>query len=171
MRAVGIPQGQCSQGCHRRCAWCRPQTCPPCTSRSQLSLCGPRCQAAHYPALDPWERRRLIVQVWVTLIDNICRNQSLASKDMINLCHVCVLHCRAVIVPNQAMLAEQAHFSTCRWCLCCAGRRGRLLSLLHKTWREREVGGVHYLSENWPRFSASREGMELKRVMKGRVTK
>lgn len=50
---TSLPLGRCSQGCHRRCVWCRPQTCPPCTSQSLLSLCGPGCQAAHYPALDP----------------------------------------------------------------------------------------------------------------------
>lgn len=68
--AVTVPQGRCSQECRRRYVWCRPRTCPPCTSQSLLSLCGPRCRAAHYPALDPWEGRNA-TQVWITLIDTI----------------------------------------------------------------------------------------------------
>lgn len=67
---VTVPQGRCSQECRRRYVWCRPRTCPPCTSQSLLSLCGPRCRAAHYPALDPWEGRNA-TQVWITLIDTI----------------------------------------------------------------------------------------------------
>lgn len=92
-----------------------------------------------------------------------------------NLCHVCVLHCRAATAPNQAMLDEQPTSLPVDDAFAVEEEEAdRYLCCIKPGGREKEGGlttGCFIFQKIGQGFSARREGMELKRVMKGRVTK
>lgn len=162
-QGVGVPQGRCSRECRRRCAWCRLLTCPPCTSRSRLSLCVPRCRAAHYPALDLWERRRRITQVWIILIDNIFGYKR-RDESVSRLC--------AVRAPNQATLDEQPTSLPVDDAFAVEEEEaGRYLRSVKPGGRQkRRRRGLTTGCFIFQKIGQQGERRELKRVMKGRET-
>lgn len=95
---------------------------------------------------------------------------------MINLCRVCVLRRRAVTAPNQAMLDEQPLSLPVDDAFAVEEEEAdRYLCCIKPEAREKEGGGGHttgcFIFQKIGQGFQQSEGMELKKVMKGRVTK
>lgn len=91
---------------------------------------------------------------------------------MINLCQGCVLHCRAVTAPNQAVLDKQPTSLPVDDAFAVEEEEAdRYLCCIKPGGREKTHYGCFIFHKIGPRFSARSEGVKLKRVMKGRATK